>query len=316
MKSHKIVTVTFNPALDKNTSAFKVEPESKIRCASPVYHPGGGGIHVSRALKKLGQESLAVYAKGGSSGNIFSELLAEQGIHQHTIETESDTRENFILVETSTNKQYRFGMPGEIMTDKEIEAFIAYLDSLEECKFLVASGSLPSNISLDVYARIGEITKRKGISYIVDSNKGALLAAFQSGVMLAKPNIDELSEFVGRPLENTKDQVKAAQEIIAKGWVEILVISLGSEGALVVNQNEHFLVKAPKVEKRSTVGAGDSMVAGIVFKLAKGASIKHAVMYGVAAGSAATLNEGTELCNKIDVERLYHDIKLKHPELV
>jgi 6-phosphofructokinase 2 len=313
---NRIVTLTFNPALDKSSTAERVVPEDKIRCSKPVYEPGGGGINISRALKKLGADSLAIYAKGGPSGHVIKHLLEKDGIKQHTIETLAPTRENFILVETSTNNQFRFGMPGEIMTEAEVKEFVDYIENLEGCEYLIASGSLPNNIPLNIYATIGEIAKRKKIKYIVDSTKEALDAAFDEGVLLAKPNIAELSEFVGRELNTKEEQIEAAHDLINKGKVEILVISLGPDGALIVTKDKHFTVKPPKTEKKSTVGAGDSMVAGLIYKLSNGASIEEAAMYAVSSGTAATMNVGTELCKKEDVEWLFGEIKKTHAHLL
>lgn len=312
----KIVTITFNPALDKSSSTDYVVPEAKIRCSKPVYEPGGGGINISRALKKLGQDSTAVYAKGGASGDMFEQILAKDGILQYPIKCSAPTRENFVVVEESTNNQYRFGMPGEKMLDSEIQEFIDYIENLEGCEYLIASGSLPKNVPIDIYATIGKIAKRKNIHYIVDSSEEALKKAFEFGVLIAKPNLGELAELVGKELNNIEEQEAAAKEIIEAGKAKILVVSLGPVGAFVATKDKCFNINAPSIQKRSTVGAGDSMVAGLVLKLSQGESIEVAAMYAVASGTAATLNEGTELCKKEDVERLFNYIKSKHNHLL
>lgn len=314
--SNKIVTITFNPALDKSSSTNYVVPEAKIRCVNPKYESGGGGINISRALKKVGGDSLAIYAKGGASGELFESLLEKDDIKQHSIQCKADTRKNFVVVEESSNNQYRFGMPGEEMLDSEVQQFVDYIEDLEGCEYLIASGSLPKNVPIDIYATIGKIAKRKGINYIVDSSEEALQKAFEEGVLLAKPNIDELSHLVGKELSNIEEQEAAAREIINAGKAEILVVSLGPVGAFVATKDKSFTVNAPSIKKRSTVGAGDSMVAGLVHFLSQGKSIEKAAMYGVASGTAATLNEGTELCKKEDVERLYAYIRSKHTHLI
>lgn len=310
--NNKIVTLTFNPALDKSTEASHVVPESKIRCIPPTYQPGGGGVNISRAIKKMGGDSLAIYTKGGRSGELYKELLAQDGINQIAINCASPTRENFIVVEKNTNNQFRFGMPGESMQQEEIDDFLTEIENLEGCEYLIASGSLPKNVPVDIYATIGEIAKRKGIKYIVDSSEEALLKAFEEGVLLAKPNIKELRQIIGRDLETIEEQEEAAKQLIDEGKADILVVSLGPAGAFVVTKEKAFNIHAPAVRKRSTVGAGDSMVAGIILKLSQGASIEEATMYGVASGSAATLNSGTDLCKVDDVERLYEYIVSKH----
>lgn len=312
----KVVTVTFNPAMDKSTHVAQVLPESKMRCVPPLYEPGGGGVNISRAIKQLGDNSTAIYAKGGSVGENFERILNESGIQQIPVLCKSVTRENFIVVDDSTNSQYRFGMPGESLSEEEVESFLNKIEALEGCEYLVASGSLPKNVKVDIYARIGAIAKRKGIKYIVDSSEEALLKAFESGVLLAKPNIKELEQIIGKDLDDAGDLENAAREIITDGRAEIIVVSLGPAGAFVVTKSKSFNVNAPAVKKKSTVGAGDSMVAGIVLKLSQNKSIEEAVMYGVACGTGATLNEGTGLCKKDDVERLFSYIKNKHQSLL
>jgi len=215
--NNKIVTLTFNPALDKSTEVNQVIPEAKIRCVPPTYQPGGGGVNISRAIKKMGGDSLAIYTKGGRSGDLFEEILAQDGINQITVPCESPTRENFIVVENTTNNQFRFGMPGENMSENEIERFLAEIEKLEGCEYLVASGSLPKNVPVDIYATIGAIAKRKGIKYIVDSSEEALLKAFEQGVLLAKPNIKELRQIIGKDLPTIEEQEAAAKQLISEG---------------------------------------------------------------------------------------------------
>lgn len=312
----KIVTITFNPSLDKSTTAPRVVPESKLRCTEPVYEPGGGGVNVSRVLKRLGHNSLAIYTKGGPSGDLFESLLEKEGIAQQTIACESATRENFIVFETTTNNQFRFGMPGLPISLPEVDQVIQAVENLEDCDYLVASGSLPPGVPVDIYKTLGTIAKKKGIKYVVDSSQQALQQAFEAGVYLAKPNIHELENLVGKELADAQSQEAAARQIISQGKAQILVVSLGAAGAFTVTKDASFNVSAPSVKKKSTVGAGDSMVAGILYQLAKGSSIEHAVLYGVASGTAATMNEGTQLCEPTDVENLFNYLESKHTHLI
>jgi 6-phosphofructokinase 2 len=114
-----IVTITFSPSIDKSTSVPKLLPEKKLRCSQPVLDPGGGGINVARAIKKLGGEALAIYPAGGFTGQAFNALLAREGVTARVIEAAADTRENIVVLDESTNQQYRFGMPGTPVTEEE-----------------------------------------------------------------------------------------------------------------------------------------------------------------------------------------------------
>lgn len=301
-----IVTITLNPTIDKSTSVDRIVPESKLRCDIPKFEPGGGGINVSRAIKKLGGESLAVFPSGGHTGLLLQDLLKEEGVHCESVSIKHWTRENFIVVESSTNQQFRFGMPGPEMSESEAKACLDLLTKVTpKPEYVVASGSLPPGLPINFYAQIGEVAKSLGAKYILDTSGEPLKLAANEGVYLLKPNLGELSKLAGVNAVEMDGVEKYAKQIIEKGNCEVVVVSLGPGGAMLVTKDLVELVPAPTVRKRSTVGAGDSMVAGMVFSLASGRNLRQMVRYGVASGTAATMNAGTELCKKKDVECLY-----------
>jgi 6-phosphofructokinase 2 len=305
----KIVSITFNPAIDKSTSIDSLIPDKKLRCASPVFEPGGGGINVARAIKKLGGEASAVYLAGGYTGVKFTELLEEEGIPCVVTQTKNNTRENLVVVEESTNKQFRFGMPGAEVFETEWQACLESIANIEQVDFIVASGSLPKGVPVDIFARIARIAQDKKAKFIVDTAGEALIKAVEAGVFLIKPNLAELSSLVGKEELDLESVEIEARKLIENGKCEVAVVSLGPEGAMLVTSDVQVIIKPPKVERKSTVGAGDSMVGGIVFSLAKNISLIESVQYGVACGTAATMNEGSELCRKIDADRLFELIK-------
>lgn len=306
----KIVTVTFNPCVDKGTSISALAPEKKLSCSPPKFEPGGGGLNVSRALKKIGGSSLAVFPAGGYSGRFLEKLVAAEGVPAKTIDIESHTRENLAVLEETTNQQYRFGMPGPELREAEWQKCLDVLEQEEDTAFIVASGSLARGVPLDVYGKIAVIAKRKGAKLIVDTSGAALKHAVDTGVFLIKPNLAELSSLVGKEEVSVDDVDDAAKEIIHRGQCEVMVVSLGPLGALLVTKDEALQATSPVVKRKSTVGAGDSMVAGMVYYLAQGKSMREVLQYGVACGTAATLNAGTGLCKLEDVERLYNNIRI------
>ena len=301
----KIITVTFNPAIDKSTSVAALIPEKKLNCALPVYEPGGGGINVARAIKKLGGEAIAVYLAGGYSGIKFIQLLSDESIEFIVTQTQNNTRENLVVVEDTTNKQFRFGMPGLKVTEPEWQACLKSIEDVNNVDFIVASGSLPEGIPTDIFARIALIAQEKKAKFIVDTTGDALKQAVQAGVYLIKPNLGELSSLLGKKELSLESVGEVARELIEKGNCEVVAVSMGAEGAMLVTKDLMISIKPPTVERKSTVGAGDSMVAGIVLSLSKNKSLIESVQYGVACGTAATMNEGSELCRKEDAERLY-----------
>ena len=302
----RIVTLTLNPTVDKSTTAGHIIPDQKLRCTRPKFEPGGGGINVSRALKRLATDSVAVFPVGGPSGLLLRQLLSEEEIEQRPIETEGWTRENFIVVDTSTGQQYRFGMPGAELRPEEQQQVIRVLQELGELpEFLVISGSLPPGVEPGFLVQVAKAAKKLGVKVVVDTSGPALLELLATGVYLAKPNVGELSKMAGVEELDNDAVADAARQLVADGQCEIVVVSMGPQGACVVAANHADYIPAPSVKKRSTVGAGDSMVAGLVYGLVSGLSLRETARLGVACGSAATMNPGTELFKKADVDKLY-----------
>lgn len=304
-----IVTVTPNPCIDKSTTIPNLLPEKKLRCTTPVLEPGGGGINVARAIKKLGGSATAVYLAGGYNGNLITKLLTQELVDCLPVQIESDTRENTIVLDKVANLQYRFCMPGPFVLENEMQACLKRLEEMANIEYVICSGSLPPGMPFNFFATVAGIAKKKNARVIVDTAKDALRMAVNEGVYLIKPNIGELSELAGVDELNIESVANAAREIIANKGCEIIVVSLGAAGALLVTKTIMKQIATPPVKRKSTVGAGDSMTAGIVMALSKGLSITEAVQYGVASGTAATMNAGTQLCRLQDVEELYAAIQ-------
>lgn len=308
----KIVTLTLNPALDKSTTIKQLIPEEKLRCEEPTYEPGGGGINVSRAIRIMGGETLAIYLAGGPAGQKMEELLREEGIEQKVIRGKKNTRENFMVMESSTNNQFRFGMPGEEVSKEELDACLQAIKELpDEVEYLVASGSLPPGAPDDFYGQIAQLAQERNIQCVVDTSGKALQKAAEMGVCLMKPNLRELSQMAGKEMISAMEQEEIANQIIKEGKAKMLIVSLGARGAMLVTDNKIQYVVPPTVAQQSTVGAGDSMVAGIVLSLSRGDELSEVIKWGVAAGTAATMTPGTELCRREDVEEIYNWLKEK-----
>ena len=304
-----IITVTFSPCIDKNTTVPELVPEKKLKCGPTQLAPGGGGINVARAIIKLGGSATAVYPSGGYTGKFFNHLMSEEGIPSIIIETENETRENIIVVDQKTNRQYRFGMPGTQLKPDEWQQCLQAVEEAKEVDYVVASGSLPPSVPPEALVMLGKIAKNKNAKFILDTSGEALRKAVNEGVYLLKPNLGELSTLAGIEHIDTNRIEEIARSVIEKCRCEVIVVSLGKEGAALITRTQSHLVRPPDVIKKGTVGAGDSMVAGIVFSLANGRSLKETLQYGVACGTAATLKEGTELCRKEDADRLYNTIR-------
>jgi 6-phosphofructokinase 2 len=175
----KIITLTFSPCIDKSTSVKGLVPEKKLSCTSPVLEPGGGGINVARALKKLGSEAIAVFPSGGYTGQFFNHLLEKEGISSRIIDSVNETRENIIVLDESTNNQYRFGMPGTTLNDTEWKKCLEIIAGEKEVAYIVASGSLPPGVPKDIYAQLARIAKQQNAKLVVDTSGEALRACIR-----------------------------------------------------------------------------------------------------------------------------------------
>lgn len=308
MKLYQIITLTLNPSLDKSTHFKGLVAEQKIRCEKPRYDAGGGGINVSKAIVKLGGNSLCIHTSGGSAGKMLEELIQKEGIENKVIPTQNWTRENFIAFENTTKAQYRFGFPGNELLEIEKETVIEIIKKIK-ADYLVLSGSLNEGLPADFYQKISETAKASGIKVIVDTSGEPLRKVLEKGVYLIKPNIGELAKLIGVERLALPEVEKAAKTLIEKGSAEVVVVSLGAEGAILVSKDKTEFVNAPKAEKKSTVGAGDSMVGGMVWALSQNKSLKEVIQWGVCCGTAATMNEGTQLFKKEDAEKLFEGLQ-------
>ncbi|MBO9729675.1 MAG: 1-phosphofructokinase family hexose kinase [Chitinophaga sp.] len=303
-----IVTITLNPAIDKSTSVPALRPERKLQCSNPTYEPGGGGVNVARAIIKLGGDAQAIYLAGGHSGKFYDALLSAEGVPALSLPIAGNTRENLIITDTGNDAQYRFDMPGPVVDTFEWQHLLEVIRNIDHIDYLVASGSLAPGIPADIFASFSAIAAIKGARFIADTSRDALKQAIREGAYLIKPNLRELAGFAGVDTLNTDEMVDVARQIIFKKQCEVVVVSMGGKGAMLITQHIAVKVPAPDVTRVSTVGAGDSMLAGIVYSLAKDKEILEAVQFGVACGTAATLNAGTALCKKEDAQFLFEEI--------
>ena len=303
-----ITTLTLNPALDKSTSTDKLQPEQKLRCTPMHQDAGGGGINVSKGIQKLGGQSIAVFPAGGHNGQLLNEILTEMKVETAVLPVPGETRENISVTETSSNNQFRFTLPGIEISEKIADKCLEIIEK-QRPAYLVASGSLPPGLPVTYYEKVAAFAKKINARFILDTSGEALSAAAGEGLYLLKPNLAELSALAGVEKLEINQVDDAALEIIRQGKCEVVVVSLGPQGALLVTRNEMRHIPAPPVKKLSTVGAGDSMVAGMVWGLSQGQSALEMAQLGVACGSAATLNRGTQLFKKEDVDRLHEWIQ-------
>ena len=316
-----IITLTINPAIDVSTAVERVAPVHKLRCTLARRDPGGGGINVARVLKRLGADVVAVYPTGGVLGTLLRQLVADEGIPCLTIGIAEETREDITVLDRSIDQQYRFILPGPRLSELEWRACLDAVTSLHQrdasapvdrrARFVVASGSLPPGVPEDFYGRIARASRLAGAKIVVDASGAALKCALEAGVYLVKPSLRELKELTGEPLECQSDWVVACRSLIDDGRAEMVALTLGDEGALLVSRDHTVRARALPLKPVSVVGAGDSFLGGLIWSLTSGHAIENTLRYGVAAGSASLLMPGTELCRREEIEQLTNDVKVQ-----
>lgn len=302
--NRQIVTVTVNPAVDKSSEVPQVLPGPKLRCSMPRFEPGGGGINVAAAIHALGGNAHALWSSGGATGERMAALLDERGLRHTPVKVSGETRVNQIVRESGSDQQYRFGFPGPELDSEGAERWRHTVRRLEPAPHaLVFSGSLPPGVDAEFLAQLVDAAP-SGTRVVLDSSGPPLRAALAVGVFLVKPNLRELEHIHGEELSHEGDIKEAGQRIVDSGGAEVVVISIGKGGAFVVTREGFRHVRSPTVRVKNRVGAGDSMVAGLVFALSEGADAMAATRFGVAAGAAAVTEEGTGLCRRSDVDAL------------
>jgi 6-phosphofructokinase 2 len=309
-----ILTLTINPAIDVSTSVERMVPVHKLRCTSTRRDPGGGGINVARVVKRFGADARAMYAMGGAIGQLLRQLLDQEGISGLPFPISGETRENFTVLEEVSGRQYRFVLPGPRLTEPE---WRGYLDTVSQAsreqktRFVIASGSLPPGVPSDFYGQIARTTKQAGAKMIVDTSGPALKEALEAGVYIVKPSLREFSELVSAPLESEPDVIKACRRLVESRRAEMVALTMGEQGALLVTSHQVLRGRAVPIKPISVVGAGDSFLGAMIWSLACGHPTEHAFRYGLAAGSAALLMPGTEMCRREDVEHLVGEVKVQ-----
>jgi 6-phosphofructokinase 2 len=311
MSSNEIMTVTVNPTIDTCLTVEQIVPERKLRCEVVARHPGGGGINVARVVDDLGGHAVSVHTRGGPIGDVLDRELQLAEDARIGVPIGGATRENTIVRETGSGQQFRFGVPGPELEEEEWRAVLeAVEDRRPAPAYLVASGSLPPGVPEDFYARLGACVRDGGTRFVVDASGAELAAAVEHGApFLIKPNQREVHELTGTDPSDGEEPENLAKRLVEDGKCEVVVVSLGRAGAMAVSSDGVEEIRAPKVEAVSKIGAGDSMVGGIVTALARGEALADAVAFGVAAGSAATMTPGTALCRADDVERLHRKMR-------
>lgn len=304
-------TLTLNPSVDLLTTTPQVMDTHKMRCTSPIYHPGGGGINVARVVHRLGGTVQAVWLGGGSMGHRLAELLDSETLPHRQLLTPQETRMGFSVHELETARDFRFVLPGPATEALVLEQCLqGFYQHAAESLCWVLSGSLAPGMAEGVYADIARQAQAMGKHLIMDTSGAALMAALRIGAFMVKPSLREMEDIAGHPLPTNAQRLAQARQWLAQWPVRVVALSLGAEGAMLVTREGAWLAPALPVTVRSTIGAGDSFVGGFVAAMEKAqfktdeSVLLLALGQAMAASAAALSSLGTALCQAKDVSDL------------
>ncbi len=308
ISSTQIVTLTMNPAVDLSTSVTRMAPFTKMRCAPGLRDPGGGGINVARVLNRLGIDATAIYPAGGTTGQLLKTLVDREAVHSILIPAQNETREDVTVFDETTHEQFRLVFPGAVLSDMEWRECLASIGRIvPPPAFVIASGSLPPGVPVDFFGLVAHACKGRS-KVIVDTSGPRLKAALEHGVHLIKPNLHEFLDLVGITRSDDAALIEAARGLIGRGQTEIVALSMGPEGALLITRDIALRANGLAIDPVSVSGAGDSFLGAMVWSLVNDGRLDTALRYAVAGGSAALLSPGTELCLAADVHRLVAEV--------
>lgn len=304
-----IYTVTLNPALDRTLHVESLVPGQSTRIQSEARFAGGKGIDVSRALREMGSDSVALGLVGGFDGKELEGRLLISGIACRFTHIANETRTNIIIQDESNGTETALLARGPEVQPPELMDFLDVLEKSPDMSFLIISGSLPPGLTPEVYCRMISIGNERGAKVMLDTAGEALRQSIRAHPAVIKPNRYELAELAGKALPDINAIAEYAAGLL--DLVEIVLVSLGAEGIVMVTRNQTVRARPPRVAVKSTVGAGDCAVAGFVHGMATGESSMDALRRAVAAGTAATLNAGTGLCRCADIDVMMKQITLE-----
>ena len=306
-----IVTLTMNPAVDLSTSVTRMAPFTKMRCAPGHRDPGGGGINVARILNRLGNDATAIYPAGGATGQQLKALVERETVRSIVIPAQNETREDVTVFDETTREQFRLVFPGAALSGMEWQDCLAAIGRIMPPPALViASGSLPPGVPENFFGLVARACKGH-CRVIVDTSGPHLKAALEHGVYLIKPNLHEFQDLAGISATDDATLIEAARDLIDRGQTDIVALSMGPQGALLITRDLALRANGLPIDPVSVSGAGDSFLGAMVWSLVNDGGLETALRYAVAGGSAALLSPGTELCFPADVHRLVAEVIIR-----
>jgi 1-phosphofructokinase family hexose kinase len=304
-KMNNIFTVTLNPAVDRELTVPEIKYDTVLRASDWRVDFGGKGFNVSRMLKSLGANSVAMGFAGGKSGEILQEGLESLEIGTDFVWVAGETRTNVSIVSEADHHYIKANEPGPTITPTDQQALLDKVTAV--CKhgdWWVLAGSLPPGVPPTYYQRLISIINQSGARVVLDTSGEPLSHGCHAGPFLIKPNDYELEKLTGMPTGDRNEILAAAKSLDSLG-VSNSLVSMGKHGALLITKEDSWMIKSPKIQERNPIGAGDSLVGGVVWGLAQNLPLVEAARWGVACGAAAASLSGTAVGSLELVKTLY-----------
>ena len=303
-----IYTVTLNPSLDKEYSVPKLETNTVLRASAINHHYGGKGINVSRMLKSLGTESIALGFVGGPIGKSLRDGLEGMGIKTNFVEVSGETRVNISIVNDTGEDYIKVNETGPTISLEETTRLIDIIKRLVQPGDLwILAGGLPPGIQSNFYAQIINLINTGGAKAFLDSSGESLRIGCKSSPFLIKPNIEEAAQITGLKIASPKMIVTAIKKMHQMG-VKNIILSAGKDNSILSTGERYWEGIPPKINEKNPTGAGDAMLAAVVYRLEQGDQISDAFAWGLASGSAAASLPGTEMASRSTVEKLLKQV--------
>ena len=304
-----IYTLTLNPAIDREFTVNAVEFDTVLQATESQVDFGGKGFNVSRLLKSMGTPSTALGFVGGRAGEQMRDGLRLLEITTDFVWISEETRTNISIVTQSPNHYIKVNEKGPLVDESKQRELLGKIESIARSgDWWVLAGSLPPGVPDSFYAQITEILNDRKAITILDTIGESLRLGCRAKPFLVKPNAEEACHLTGLPVENAA-QVELAATEIRKMGAQNVVVSLGKKGALLQTSDGSWLVHSPKIKEKNPIGAGDSMVGGLVWALAQGHSLKESLGWGAASGAATASMSGTEVGSRPLIEELFHKVE-------
>lgn len=306
-----IYTLALNPAIDRTMWVERLDFHGTTRVARESRYPGGKGIDVSRVLTNLGVPNVALGFVGGFVGEELECRLEYEGVQTDMVRVFGETRTNIIVNETAgEGRHLLLTAKGPKIDPYELGSLFRKIEGLSEATMMAIGGSLPRGVHPDAYRRIITVMRRKGAITLLDADGENLRTGVKACPEYIKPNRREMSELVGRPLNDLYEVIRAAEQVRSMG-VGTVLVSLGADGMIAVAEGKRYHAIPPKVEKVNNVGLGDSAVAGFIYGLANRLDLKDCLVYGTAAGTATATKLGTARATREDIMAMVPSIVVK-----